>query len=456
VDMTIFPGRLDGSVGAVPSKSQAHRALICAALADQPTRIECGGESGDIAATITCLEALGVGIARQPDGYCVSPMAMRASNLREQGKPPRPLRGHPSPEGNVDGGYDNAVNQNSQAQPVKLLCGESGSTFRFLLPVVCATGRNVSFIPKGRLPQRPLSPLIDELVRHGCFLSATGSVPFSASGQLVPGRYSIDAGVSSQFISGLLFALPLLDGDSELHLKGRVESFPYIELTLGMLEVFGIEAEFDGILFSIPGGQKYRSPGVVNIEGDWSNAAFWLGAGAVGAGRITCANLDVKSRQGDRAILEILKRFGAQVDADNSAVTVTGGNLKGLEIDAQDIPDLVPILAVVAASAEGTTVIRNAGRLRDKESDRLAAITDVMCGLGAYIIQTEDGLIIHGGTALKGGRVSSHGDHRIAMAAAIAATICMSEVEIRGAEVVGKSYPRFFDDLQSLRIVDSG
>ena len=419
MDITIFPRGLNGSVGAIPSKSQAHRALICAALADMPTRIECDGESGDITATISCLETLGAGITREPGGYVVIPNSeLRIPNL--------------------------------QAQPVSLQCGESGSTFRFLLPIVCALGRDVSFIPKGRLPQRPLSPLIDELVRHGCLLSTQGSVPFHAAGRLVSGRYSMDAGVSSQFISGLLFALPLLDGDSELHLTGRIESFPYIRLTMGMLEVFGIKAEFDGSVFSIPGRQEYCSPGVVDIEGDWSNASFWLGAGAVCTGSITCTGLDLHSSQGDRVIIDILRRFGASVEAGNSAVTVAGGNLKGIGIDAQDIPDLVPLLAVVAASAEGITCIRNAGRLRGKESDRLAAITDVMSGLGSDVSQTEDGLIIRGGAPLKGGVVSSHGDHRIAMTAAIAATICVNEVEIRGAEAVDKSYPGFFDDLRSL------
>ena len=419
MDITVFPGRLNGTIGAVPSKSQAHRALICAALADGPTRIECDGESGDIAATVACLKALGAEIRREAGGYSVIPNSeFRIPNLR--------------------------------AKPVMLPCGESGSTFRFLLPIVCALGRDVSFIPKGRLPQRPLSPLIDELVRHGCSLSALGAVPFHASGQLVPGRYSMDAGVSSQFVSGLLFALPMLGGDSELRLDGRAESFPYVELTLAMLEVFGIKADFDGAVFSIPGGQAYRSPGAVRIEGDWSNAAFWLGAGAIGSGRVTCNGLDLRSRQGDRAVVDVLKRFGACVEEGDSAVTVSGGDLKGIEIDASDIPDLVPILAVVAASAEGRTAIRNAGRLRDKESDRLAAIAAAMRGLGADVSETEDGLLIRGGAALSGGTVSSCGDHRIAMALAIAAVACTGAVRMTGAEAVGKSYPGFFDDFQSL------
>jgi 3-phosphoshikimate 1-carboxyvinyltransferase len=256
--------------------------------------------------------------------------------------------------------------------------------------------------------------------------------------------------VSSQFISGLLFALPLLDGDSELALTGQAESVPYIEMTREMLDTFGVQAEFDGGVFSIPGGQTFRSPGVVRVEGDWSNAAFWLGAGAVGTGGVTCAGLDLRSRQGDRAIMDILTRFGALVKDNGSAVTVSGGVLRGIEIDARDIPDLVPILAVVAAAAEGTTVIRNAGRLRTKESDRLAAISSVLRGLGADAGETGDGLIIKGVTALTGGEVSSYGDHRIVMAAAIAAAQCAHPVVIRDAQAVNKSYPAFFDDLRAL------
>jgi len=415
VDVKIFPARLNGAVNAIPSKSQAHRALICAALADKPTRVECNGESEDILATAACLSALGTGIERESGAYVVRPLKR---------------------EGNGD--------------IATLPCGESGSTFRFMLPIVGALGRKVCFTPKGRLPKRPLSPLYEELVSHGAELSPQGSVPFYADGQLTPGRYSLDAGVSSQFISGLLFALPLLDGDSKLALVGSAESFPYIELTMAMLKEFGVIAEFDGGAFSIPGRQTYRSSGIVRVEGDWSNAAFWLGAGSIGSGSVTCAGLNLQSRQGDRAVLDILVKFGAQVKTNGSAVTVSGGKLRGIEINAKDIPDLVPILAVIGATAEGTTVIRNAGRLRTKESDRLAAVSTVLRTLGADVDETEDGLVIHGSAAFSGGEVSSYGDHRIAMSAAIAAAVCAEPVVIHGAEAVNKSYPGFFDDLRLL------
>jgi 3-phosphoshikimate 1-carboxyvinyltransferase len=415
VDVKIFPARLNGAVNAIPSKSQAHRALICAALADKPTRVECNGESDDILATTACLSALGAGIERESGAYVVNP-------LKQEG----------------NGGI------------VTLPCGESGSTFRFMLPIVGALGRKVCFTPKGRLPERPLSPLYEELVSHGAELSPQGSVPFYADGRLTPGRYSLDAGVSSQFISGLLFALPLLDGDSEIALTGSAESFPYVELTLAMLKEFGVKVDFDGGAFSIPGGQTYSSSGVARIEGDWSNAAFWLGAGAIGSGSVTCDGLNLQSRQGDRAILDLLAKFGARVKMSGSAVTVSGGKLWGIEINAKDIPDLVPILAVIGSAAEGATVIRNAGRLRAKESDRLASVSAVLRALCANADETADGLVLRGRADFKCGEVSSYGDHRIAMSAAIAATVCAEPVVIHGAEAVNKSYPGFFDDLRLL------
>jgi len=416
LDVKVLPRKLSGVVRAIPSKSQAHRALICAALADKPTNIECEGGSDDIAATADCLSALGAKIERESGVYIVHPLKREDNDIATLG------------------------------------CGESGSTFRFMLPIVGALGRKASFILKGRLPERPLSPLYEELVRHGAKLSPQGAVPFFAEGKLAPGPYSLDAGVSSQFISGLLFALPLLDGDSELQLTGRAESFPYIELTLAMLETFSVQTEFKDNVFYIPGGQIYHSPGRALVEGDWSNAAFWLSAGAIGEGSITCTGLNLQSRQGDRAILDILTKFGAGIEVieSDSRVTVSGGKLRGIEIDARDIPDLVPVLAVVAAASEGTTVIRNAARLRTKESDRLAAVSAVLRGLGADADETDDGLVIHGGKAFKGGQVSSRGDHRIAMSAAIAAAVCAAPVVIQGAQAVNKSYPGFFDDLRLL------
>jgi 3-phosphoshikimate 1-carboxyvinyltransferase len=419
MNVKIQPGRLSGTIPAIPSKSQAHRALICAALADGPTRINCSNESEDIAATIECLSALGTDIRRETDNNGVNSFTVIP------------------------------LNKKSCENDTPLPCGESGSTFRFLLPIVGALGCGASYLLKGQLPKRPLSPLDSELTSHGCTLSPHGTVPFRITGQLKPGKYALDAGVSSQFISGLLFALPLLDKDSELRLLGKAESFPYIELTMAMLQLFGIQIAFNDEVFSIPGKQSYHSPGELNVEGCWSNAAFWLSAGAIGTDTVACTGLDLQSRQGDRAVLDILGRFGSRLETDGDKAAVSGGKLRGIEIDAKNTPDLVPILAVIGTAAEGTTVIRNAQRLRIKESDRLAAVTGVLRSLGANITEKEDGLVIQGST-LTGGDVSSWGDHRIAMAAAIAATVCSGTVIIRGAEAVNKSYPFFFNDLSKL------
>ena len=415
MEIKIEPGVLNGTVNIIPSKSQAHRALICAALADKPSLVECEVTSNDIDATAECLRALGAEILFKQNCFDVSPIK------------------------NIE-----------HTDVARLPCLESGSTFRFLLPIAAALGREVSFELKGRLPERPLSPLYEELVRNGCCLSPQGSSPFTIKGKLSSGNYSLNAGVSSQFISGLLFSLPLLQGDSKIELTGKIESFPYIELTLSMLEKFAVEVIYKDTCFYIHGAQKYRSPGKVRVEGDWSNAAFWFAAGAVGGNGITCTGLDIHSRQGDRAMLDILARFGASIEISNFAVTVSKGELRGIEIDAGDIPDLVPILSVVAAAAKGETVIRNAGRLRGKESDRLAAATSVLSELGTDIKETKDGLIIHGGIRLKGGTVSSWRDHRIAMSAAIAAVLCDGPVIIQDAGAVNKSYPGFFDERSKL------
>lgn len=421
MDVKIQPCFLKGNVKAIPSKSQAHRALICASLSDRQTFIECEGASEDIEATAACLCALGADIIHKaqaeqsPGGFIVNPLK-----------------------------------QKSGETCVILPCAESGSTFRFLLPLACALGIKAHFLLEGRLPERPISPLYEELSRNGCNLSQKGSNPFCTGGKLKPGLFALDAGVSSQFISGLLFALPLLEADSELRLKGNIESFPYIEMTMAMIEKFNIKIDYKENIFYIKGNQKYMSPGNLSVEGDWSNAAFWLAAASLGEDFITCEGLSLQSKQGDKSIIDILGKFGAKIEKTASSVTVSGGKLRGIEIDASDIPDLVPALAVVSCAAEGKTVIQNAERLRGKESDRLEAISSVLRAFGADIRVTQDGLVIYGGKALSGGVVSSWGDHRIAMSAAVASVLCKKPVVIKDAQAVSKSYPGFFSDFNLL------
>ena len=404
-----------GTVKAVSSKSHAHRVLIAAALAENETRIACSDVNEDIRATVGCLEALGAKIRYEDGVFTVIPLR-------------RPL----------PGGLRT------------LDCGESGSTLRFMLPVACALGADASFIMRGRLPQRPLSPLHEELAAHHCTLSEQGVSPLTVSGSFSGGVFKITGNVSSQFITGLLFALPLLTEDSQIDIVGKLESRPYVDLTLQVLKTFGIEIEEHGGSFFIPGGQQYRSPETLTVEGDWSNAAPWLVLGAVSDTPVTITGLDLGSLQGDKTFIYVLQRFGAEVVIDANSVTVRGGQLKGIDMGVRDIPDLVPMITVVALAAEGQTRILSAARLRLKECDRLNGTSETLRALGAQITETHDSLLIDGGHKLHGGSVDSQNDHRIVMMAAIASVLCGGTIEISQAEAVNKSYPRFFEDLTSL------
>lgn len=415
MDIRINSAKLGGEVRAVPSKSQAHRLLICSALADAETRVICAESSSDIDATAGCLGALGASITYSGGGFDVIPIDF----------------------GKLGGKR-------------RLNCGESGSTLRFLLPLSCALGAQADFHMSGRLPERPLSPLYEALLSHGCALSPQGVSPLSCRGKLESGNYTLPGNISSQFISGLLFALPTLGGDSLITVTGDPESKPYIDMTVAALKTFGVEIQCRAGAFSIRDSQRFRSPGTVNAEGDWSNAAFWLCAGAIGNDRITCTNLNTDSLQGDMAVIKILERFGARVTCGGDCVAVSPGELRGIEIDAADIPDLVPVLSAVAAVSAGKTVIKNAGRLRLKESDRLRATAGLLTGLGADVRETQSGLEIYGKKRLNGGAADSCNDHRIAMTAAILSSVCENPVTVADAGAVNKSYPGFFRDFAAL------
>ena len=389
MDITIQPRSLRGELTAIPSKSQAHRLLICAAFAKEPTRLYCPETNRDIEATTDCLRALGAEITRTDSGYTVSPCTIP----------------------------DTAV----------LNCCESGSTLRFLLPIAGALGVKTVFRMEGRLPQRPLSPLWEEMERMGCKLKFISEDELLCEGQLLPGDYYIDGGVSSQFITGLLFALSLLDGDSTIHIIGDLESKPYIDMTQQAMVLFGVNTEG----FRIQSGQAYRSPGNLTVEGDWSNGAFWLAANALGS-RLEISNLDPDSAQGDRAVVDILN----QLEAGTPTVS------------AKDIPDLVPILSVVAAAKQGA-VFTDIRRLRLKESDRVVSTIAMLEALGGKAEATADTMTVYP-ASFSGGTVDACNDHRIAMAAAIAATVCKEDVTILGAECVKKSYPKFWDEYARL------
>ncbi len=501
MNIKITPQQLNGTIEAIPSKSHAHRLLIAQKLA----ALQGGGQedplaiptfSEDIDATKGCLAQLDEELPR----------------------------------------FD---------------CRESGSTIRFMIPVAMALKDEAVFAGSGKLPQRPLSPLKEEMERHGCSFEmlaaaknpaavndsvaakspANGSDAATASGRgvtseicrirsrLQPGKYELAGNISSQFITGLLFALPLLNGDSSLQLTTKLESAGYVDLTLQVLREFGIEirevrekitdedanagkkvviseraaeqadslsltanseADLEGISeanlesnsenylirYEIPGNQIYREPEGLKVEGDWSNAAFWLVAGALG-GNITCTGLNPDSTQRDKEIVTVLEKMGAKIERKNTAYHIAGNGapLHGETVSAAQFPDLVPVMAVAMTGASDASSITNAERLRIKESDRLATVCDFLTILGTDIRQTEDGLIIHenknntdpSGTAahcpappLSGGTVSSHNDHRIAMAAAVASCRADGPIVITGAEAVKKSYPDFFTDFVKL------
>lgn len=613
MDVKIIPGKLRGRITAMPSKSHAHRVLIAQKLA-QLQGTSCRNPlfipefSRDITATKNCLAQLDrcAGAdhrTRTGDDIDAEGAADRQSAASQ-------TAGDPAGRRNTT---DSAAAADSDTDIPLLDCGESGSTLRFMLPVAMAVTDNVIFAGSGKLPQRPISPLKEEMENHGCVftmgsgraadINKTGITTDNRSaadngtnpangggateictitGRLQPGEYTLPGNISSQFITGLLFALPILDGDSSLCLTTKLESAGYVDLSLDVLRDFGIDIRIDTdengfITYGIKGGQKYTEPEGLSIEGDWSNAAFWLACGALG-GDIICDGLKADSSQRDREVLTVLQNLGAEITtetgadglttvicrapgntgiggdeatgdiipdhgagdhingngihsahikssdssddhmcaarrdshasyrlidertsedrsisaavpdhrisgyqaADNSADSCTGdhssvsgasGNgspqtssaddpaqaagrtvsgLTAIDLDVTQIPDLVPVLAAVMSAADGHSVITGAERLRIKESDRLETVRDFLSRLGADIECLEDGLSITGRSGLAGGEVSSHNDHRIAMAAAVASCICRKPVIIRGADAVSKSYPDFFSDFAGL------
>lgn len=400
------PAALSGTFAAPASKSYSHRLLIAAALSDVPTVVHNVLVCEDTDATIHCLRALGAAF----EGDTVIPIKPRKSSLMH--------------------------------------CFESGTTLRLLLPVTAALGIDSHFLGSGRLPSRPIGPLVGALRAHGMAIPHD-HLPLTMSGHLASGKFVLPGDVSSQFISGLLFALPLLDSGSTVQIDTPLQSARYVDMTAQVLEEFGIFCNRRTNGYLVPGGQHYRSPGPVTVEGDWSNAAPFLVAGAI-RGSLDTTGLSAHSLQGDSAIAAILQQFGAAVSQAEGTLRVRSSTLEGTTVDVTDIPDLLPILAVLGAAAKGTTHLTGAARLRIKESDRLDSTQAMLQAIGADVETTQDTMTIRGGKPLTGGTVDSAGDHRIVMAAAIAAALCSGPVLIEGAEAVNKSFPNFFDILTSL------
>ncbi|MCH5208882.1 MAG: 3-phosphoshikimate 1-carboxyvinyltransferase [Oscillospiraceae bacterium] len=398
MDIKITPKKLCGSVVVPPSKSVAHRMIIAASLAKGRSEISNLFPSVDIKATIGCMKALGAEI--EYDG-------------------------------------NKAVIEGIKNIPDKAVldCCESGSTLRFLIPVAAALGVNAEFQGRGKLPERPITPFISEFPKHNVSFDFFGdtNLPCKISGKLSGGKFEIDGGISSQFITGLLFALPLLSGDSEIFLTSPLQSKPYVDITLGVLHDFGCEISENETGYFVKGTEKFKSFSGT-VEGDYSQAAFFYVANALGS-EIEINGLNKNSLQGDKKIVDICK------DAKNG---------KAFEIDCSDIPDLVPVMSVLACFCHGTSRITNAARLRIKECDRLAAMESCLNKIGGKVRSTADTLEIEGVDILKGGEVECFNDHRIAMSMATAALRCENPLTIHGAECVSKSYPDFFEVYKQL------
>lgn len=407
----ITPAKLSGTVKIPPSKSYAHRALISAALADGISTIHNITHSEDIDATISGLTALGAEFKFMNDSVTVRGIRIPPKNA-------------------------------------KIDCRESGSTLRFLLPVAAAFGTSCEFFGKGKLPSRPLRTYIECFSDKAVSIQPESGMPFLLSGKLEPGKFSLSGNISSQFVTGLLFALPLLDGDSQIRLTTPLESADYVNMTLEMLQLAGIEITCTENGYHIKGNQHYH-PFTYTVEADYSQAAFFFTAAAIGS-QISCKGLNPNSLQGDKKILDILAQVGAEVTVSGDVVTVSHRQLLPFVVDAKDIPDIVPILSVLAAHCSGESQITNIERLKYKESDRIQTTAMLLQSLGAKVTAYDDRLVIQGGKRLSGGTTDSFGDHRIAMSAAIAAAGASSDVTILHAEAVNKSYPKFFEDYNQL------
>ncbi len=396
MDVRITPKKLSGKVKAKPSKSQAHRIIFASALSfGQKTIIHNIEFSKDIEATASCVSKFGVECSYDKDTKTLTV----DSNL-------------------------------SVAKDTVFDCFESGSTMRFLLGVSSALGIKATFVGHGKLPTRPFDDLANTMSDNGVKFSNTDKMPFSVKGRLKSGIYTLPGNVSSQFITSLLLALPILDGDSEIVLTTKLESKPYVDMTIDVLKKFSVNIEQTQKGYFIKGGQAYKSQGEYTVEGDYSNAGFWVCANALGS-QIEIDGLCDGSLQGDKAVVDICESYKQSID---------------LSIDAVDIPDLVPVLAVTACGRTNITKFDNVSRLRIKECDRLDATTKLINALGGQACFDDNSLTVVGTGKLKGGEIDSFNDHRIAMAAAVGATICTEAVTIKDAGAVSKSYPDFFED----------
>lgn len=410
----IYPKKLSGTVKIPPSKSELHRAIICASLAKGSTTIYPIELSNDVLATVNAVKALGA----QVDF--------------------------------VDGKL--LINGNNTFKSISPIinCDESASTLRFLIPFAALSGKNITFLRSKGLSERPLDAYLEALPKQGVDVEFESgeNFPVKIKGKLKPGKILIPGNISSQFISGLLMALPILGSDSEIILTSLLESSGYVDMTIDVMRKFSVDVRKTNNGFFIKGNQVYK-PQNYEVEGDWSSAAFWILAGALG-GNVELEGLNPNSRQPDKAILSVLTRFGAKVEFLGDKLKVFTGNLRATEIYSSQFPDLVPVLSVLAAKSLGMTKIWGASRLRFKESNRIDAIYNCLKNMSVNIEKTTDGLLISGYSSFKSTRISCFKDHRIVMAMAIAATVAEGRVIINDAQSIHKSYPEFFEDFEKL------
>ncbi len=411
MQVEIKPIKPGGTVSAIASKSDAHRAIICSALSDNKTNIHISHISKDIEATLNCIKNIGADFVKKDTVYEIESIK-------------------------------------KLSQKPTLNCFESGSTLRFLLPVLSALGCGATFVGSGRLPERPMGLIVDLLSEHGNSFSAS-NLPITVSGKTAPGVFNIAGNISSQFISGLLFALPLLKSKSTIKLTSKLQSSAYVNMTIDTLKKFGIKVEQNENEFVINETDSYTSPNEYIVEGDWSNAAFFMVLGAIG-GKITIKNLNLNSHQSDKMLLDVLSLAGVNYTVSNNEITVEKSKIKPFDFDVSECPDLFPVLSVLACGGEGKSKLYNAERLRIKESDRIKTTKELILKLGGKAEETNDSLIIYGNGTLNGGTVESYNDHRIAMSAFVASAICENNIILKDAKAIDKSYPSFMEDFLSI------